>query len=69
MAGFGVGLIIHGLSYAGHLDFGFTALAELVGDPDRIARGVQRHIALLLAATQDHPAAAKPPRHLHPAKA
>ncbi len=48
--GVGIGLLIHCVSYADGLDFGFTALAELVPDPERIADGVQHHLALLLVA-------------------
>jgi diacylglycerol O-acyltransferase len=50
MVGIGIGLLIHCISYADTLDFGFTALAELVPDPDKIARGVHHHLSALLAA-------------------
>ena len=50
MVGAGVGLLVHCVSYGGNLDFGFTALADLVPDPDTIADSVQRHFAALLQA-------------------
>lgn len=51
--GAGVGLFGHCVSYAGHLDFGFTAFADLVPDPEQITAGVRRHLDLLLAAIDD----------------
>ncbi|MDT5004971.1 MAG: diacylglycerol O-acyltransferase / wax synthase [Mycobacterium sp.] len=50
MVGAGIGLFIHCLSYGDTLDFGFTALADLVPDPDTIVEGVHRHLAALLDA-------------------
>jgi hypothetical protein len=50
MVGAGIGLFIHCLSYGDTLDFGFTALADLVPDPDTIVAGVHRHLAALLDA-------------------
>lgn len=61
MAGVPIGLLIHCISYADSLDFGFTALAELVPDPERIAEGVQRRFGLLLAAAEDGAEAPAPP--------
>jgi diacylglycerol O-acyltransferase / wax synthase len=48
MVGAGIGLFIHCLSYGESLDFGFTALADLVPDPETIVEGVHRHLAALL---------------------
>jgi diacylglycerol O-acyltransferase len=50
MVGAGIGLFIHCLSYDDTLDFGFTALAELVPDPERLVEGMQHHLTLLTAA-------------------
>lgn len=52
MVGAGIGLFVHCLSYGDSLDFGFTALAELIPDPDTIADGMKRHLAALLDATK-----------------
>ncbi|MBG0727956.1 WSD1 family O-acyltransferase [Mycobacterium avium subsp. hominissuis] len=50
MAGAGIGLFIHCLSYGDSLDFGFTALADLIPDPETIVQGVHRHLSELLNA-------------------
>jgi diacylglycerol O-acyltransferase len=50
MVGAGIGLFIHCLSYGGSLDFGFTALADLIPDPNTIVEGVHRHLSELLSA-------------------
>jgi diacylglycerol O-acyltransferase / wax synthase len=50
MVGAGIGLFIHCLSYGGSLDFGFTALADLIPDLDTIVDGVHRHLSELLKA-------------------
>jgi hypothetical protein len=50
MVGAGVGLFIHCLSYGDTLDFGFTALADLVPDPDTMVQNMHRHLAALLDA-------------------
>jgi diacylglycerol O-acyltransferase len=51
MVGAGVGLFIHCLSYGDTLDFGFTALAELVPDPEKMVQNMHRHLAALLDAS------------------
>jgi diacylglycerol O-acyltransferase / wax synthase len=54
MVGAGIGLFIHCLSYGDSLDFGFTALADLIPDPETIVEGMHRHLSELLnAPTQD----------------
>jgi WS/DGAT/MGAT family acyltransferase len=54
MVGAGIGLFIHCLSYGDSLDFGFTALAELIPNPETIVEGMHRHLSELLnAPTQD----------------
>ncbi|MET0703170.1 MAG: wax ester/triacylglycerol synthase family O-acyltransferase [Mycobacterium sp.] len=58
MVGAGIGLFIHCLSYGNTLDFGFTALAELIPDPDKIAIGMQDQLSKLLRA-EHHPPVAK----------
>jgi diacylglycerol O-acyltransferase len=50
MVGAGIGLFIHCLSYGDSLDFGFTALADLIPDPNLIVEGVHRHLSELLKA-------------------
>jgi diacylglycerol O-acyltransferase len=61
MVGAGIGLFIHCLSYGDSLDFGFTALADLVPDPDTIVASMHRHLAALLAAgVPDSPTPAAP---------
>jgi diacylglycerol O-acyltransferase len=50
MVGAGIGLFIHCLSYGDSLDFGFTALADLIPDPNTIVEGVHRHLSELLDA-------------------
>ncbi len=60
MAGVPIGLLIHCISYADSLDFGFTALAELVSDPQRMAEGVAHHFGLLLAAADGADKASAP---------
>ncbi|MDM3973427.1 wax ester/triacylglycerol synthase family O-acyltransferase [Mycobacterium marseillense] len=50
MVGAGIGLFIHCLSYGDSLDFGFTALADLIPDPETIVQGVHRHLSELLNA-------------------
>jgi diacylglycerol O-acyltransferase / wax synthase len=50
MVGAGIGLFIHCLSYGESLDFGFTALADLIPDPNTIVEGVHRHLSALLSA-------------------
>ncbi len=52
MVGAGVGLFIFCISYGAKLDFGLTALAELVPDPGVIASGIQHHLSVLLAQTK-----------------
>lgn len=60
MVGAGIGLFIHCLSYGDTLDFGFTALADLIPDPNTIVKGVHRHLSELLdAPAQDSRAAAR----------
>ncbi|TVS90090.1 wax ester/triacylglycerol synthase family O-acyltransferase [Mycobacterium helveticum] len=51
MVGAGIGLFIHCLSYGDSLDFGFTALGDLVPDPETIVEGVHRHLSELLNAS------------------
>lgn len=58
MVGAGIGLFIHCLSYADNLDFGFTALADLVPDPDTIVEGMHRQLAALLDAPASDPGSA-----------
>jgi diacylglycerol O-acyltransferase / wax synthase len=48
----GIGLFVCCFSYAGNLDFGVTALADLVPDPGVIAEGIQRHFRELLAVAE-----------------
>ena len=50
ITGAGIGLFVCCFSYAGNLDFGVTALADLVPDPSVIAEGIQHHFRELLAA-------------------
>jgi diacylglycerol O-acyltransferase len=52
MVGGGVGLFIHCLSYVDSLDFGFTAIAELIPDPQKIADGVVRQLELLMESSK-----------------
>jgi hypothetical protein len=59
MVGGGVGLFIHCISYGDDLDFGFTALAELVPDPNTIADGMLDHVRRLLDAVENNPASPK----------
>jgi diacylglycerol O-acyltransferase len=60
MVGAGIGLFIHCLSYGDSLDFGFTALADLIPDPNTIVEGVHRHLSELLnAPAQDSRAATR----------
>ncbi len=66
--GAGIGLLIHCISYADSLDFGFTTLADLVPDPERIANGIQHHLALLLAAPTDVDEVPTVERRRRPAK-
>lgn len=47
MAGPGLGVMIHCISYAGHLDFGITALRDLVPEPDVLIDGFADQLALL----------------------
>ncbi|MCU1692388.1 MAG: Diacylglycerol O-acyltransferase [Frankiales bacterium] len=51
----GVGLFIHCISYDGSLEFGITALRQLVPDPDALAAAARAHLDVLLecARTRD----------------
>jgi WS/DGAT/MGAT family acyltransferase len=72
MVGAGIGLFIHCLSYGDTLDFGFTALADLIPDPETIVEGVHRHLCELLnAATSgsDSPSQTAPRRKTNAAVA
>lgn len=51
MAGPGLGMMIHCCGYAGQLDFGVTALRDLVGDPEIVTAGIVDEIERLRTAT------------------
>jgi len=50
MVGAGVGLFVHCISYDGNLDFGFTAIRDLVPDPETLAAGTRAQLQALLDA-------------------
>jgi WS/DGAT/MGAT family acyltransferase len=54
IVGAGIGLFIHCISFGDTLDFGITALGELVPEPEEIAEAIPRHLALLLDAAAHH---------------
>jgi diacylglycerol O-acyltransferase / wax synthase len=60
MVGAGIGLFIHCLSYGDSLDFGFTALADLIPDPETIVEGLHRHLSELLDAATRSPDSPSP---------
>ena len=50
MVGAGVGMFVHCISYDGNLDFGFTAIRDLVPDPETLAAGTRAQLQALLDA-------------------